>query len=98
MFVCLSFNLVGGEEVGSFLSFKQSATRWDYLRVYLKKKKNMLGLGPICERCPWGLGFCGLCQRTESVSEIHVIGTMLGAELVLNKYSSIKCLVLLVLF
>ena len=39
MFVCLSFNLVGGEEVGSFLSFKQSATRWGYLRVYLKKKK-----------------------------------------------------------
>ena len=48
--VCMfkSFNLVGGEEVGSFLSLKQSATRWDYLRVYLKKK-NMLGLGPICE-------------------------------------------------
>ena len=33
-----SFNLVGGEEVGSFLSLKQSAMRWDYLRVYLKKK------------------------------------------------------------
>ena len=32
------------------------------------------------------------------MSEIPVIGTMLGAELVLNKYSSIKCLVLLVLF
>ena len=60
--------------------------------------KIMLRLGPIYERWLWGLGFCGLCCRTESVSEIPVTGTMLGGELVLNKYSSIKCLVLLVLF
>lgn len=45
MNVCMfkSFNLVGGEEVGNFLSLKESAIRWGYLGIYIFKKLAELG-------------------------------------------------------
>ena len=45
MNVCMfkSFNLVGGEEVGNFLSLKESAMRWGYLRIYIFKNHAEIG-------------------------------------------------------